>query len=54
MCYEYELEYQLRRAEEARKELKKAEERSKGTATPRPAAPAEAPQPGGQEQPVPV
>jgi len=56
MCYEYELEYQLRRAEEARKELKKAEERNKGTATPKPkpAAPAEAPQPGGQEEPVPV
>jgi hypothetical protein len=50
MCYEYELEYQLRRAEEARKELKKAEERNK----PKPAAPAEAPQPGGQEEPVPV
>jgi hypothetical protein len=54
MCYEYELEYQLRRAEEARKELKKAEERRKGPATPKPAAPAEAPQPGGQEEPVPV
>lgn len=51
MCYEYELEYQLRRAEEARKELKKAEERNK---QPKPAAPAEAPQPGGQEEPVPV
>lgn len=51
MCYEYELEYQLRRAEEARKELKKAEERNK---KPKPAAPAEAPQPGGQEEPVPV
>jgi hypothetical protein len=50
MCYEYELEYQLRRAEEARKELKKAEERNK----PKPAAPAEAPQPAGQQEPVPV
>jgi len=50
MCYEFELEYQLRRAEEARRELKKAEERNK----PKPAAPAEAPQPGGQEEPVPV
>jgi hypothetical protein len=53
MCYEYELEYQLRRAEEARKELKKAEERNK----PKPAAPAEAPvapPAGGQEEPVPV
>lgn len=57
MCYEYELEYQLRRAEEARRELKKAEERSKGTATPKPTAPAEAPvapPAGGQEEPVPV
>jgi hypothetical protein len=53
MCYEYELEYQLRRAEEARRELKKAEERNK----PKPAAPAEAPvapPAGGQEEPVPV
>ncbi len=50
MCYDYELEYYLRRAEEARKELKKAEERSK----PKPAAPAEAPTPAGQEEPVPV
>jgi hypothetical protein len=60
MCYDYELEYQLRRAEEARRELKKAEERRKGTATPKPkpAAPAEAPvaapPAGGQEEPVPV
>lgn len=50
MCYDYELEYLVRRAEEARKELKKAEERTK----PKPAAPAEAPQPGSQEEPVPV
>jgi len=50
MCYDYELGYLARRAEEARKELKKAEERNK----PKPAAPAEAPQPGGQEEPVPV
>jgi len=50
MCYDYELEYLVRRAEEARKELKKAEERNK----PKPAAPAEAPQPSGQEEPVPV
>jgi hypothetical protein len=50
MCYDYELEYLVRRAEEARKELKKAEERTK----PKPAAPVEAPQPGGQEEPVPV
>ena len=52
MCYEYELEYQLRRAEEARKELKKAEEqRGRGIpASPKPAAPAEAP----EETPVPA
>jgi hypothetical protein len=49
MCYDYELEYLVRRAEEARKELKQAAEK------PKPAAPAaEAPQPGGQEEPVPV
>jgi hypothetical protein len=50
MCYDYELDYLARRAEEARRELKKAEERSK----PKPAAPAEAPKPSGQEEPVPV
>ena len=46
MCYDYELEYLARRAEEARKELKKAEERDK----PKPTAPAEVP----QETPVPA
>jgi len=46
MCYEYELEYQLRRAEEARKELKQAEERDRAK-TP---APREVP----QEKPVPA
>jgi hypothetical protein len=46
MCYDYELEYLARRAEEARKELKKAEERSK----PQPAAPVEVP----EEKPVPA
>jgi len=51
MCYDYELEYYLRRAEEARKAREKAEERGK---QPKPAAPAEAPQPAGQEEPVPV
>ena len=50
MCYDYELEYLARRAEEARRELKKAEERNK----PKPATPAEAPKPSGQEEPVPV
>ena len=51
MCYDYEFDYLARRAEEARKELKKAEEHNK----PKPVAPAEAPQPsGGQEEAVPV
>jgi hypothetical protein len=50
MCYDYELDYLVRRAEEARKELKKAEERNK----PKPVAPAEAPAPSGQEDPVPA
>ena len=48
MCYDYELDYLASRAEEARRELKKAEERNN------PAAPAEAPKPSGQEEPVPV
>ena len=52
MCYDYEFDYLARRAEEARRELKKAEEQR---VKPKPAAPAEAPQPGGgQEEPVPV
>jgi hypothetical protein len=41
MCYDYELDYDLRRAEQARKELKKAEARTD-------------PKPAGQEEPVPV
>jgi len=53
MCYDYELEYLARRAEEARRELKKIQDRNKPA--PKPATPAEAPQPrGGQEEPVPV
>ncbi len=47
MCYGYELDYYLRRAEEARKELKKAEERAKEKAR-------EEPRPSGQEEPVPA
>ena len=43
MCYDYELEYLVRRAEEARKELKQADQ-------PQPAKPAQAP----EEKPVPV
>jgi len=51
MCYDYELEYLVRRAEEARKELKKAEERNKGIpASPKPSAPVEVP----EEKPVPA
>ena len=46
MCYDYELDYLVRRAEEARKELKKAEDSNK----PQPAAPVEAP----EEKPVPA
>ena len=50
MCYDYELEYLARRAEEARRQLKKVEEGK----TPKPAAPVEEPKPSGQEEPVPV
>ena len=46
MCYDYELDYLVRRAEEARKELRKAEEQAK----PKPAAPVEIP----EEKPVPA
>ena len=49
MCFEYEWEYQQRRAEEARRELQRLEEERKN----RPVAPAEAPQPVTKE-PVPV
>jgi hypothetical protein len=48
MCYDYELDYLVRRAEEARKELKKAEEQAK--VKPKPAAPVEVP----EEKPVPA
>jgi hypothetical protein len=43
MCYDYDLEYLARRAEEARKELKKTEEQQ-------PPVPAEVP----EEKPVPA
>lgn len=49
MCYEYEWEYMLQRAEDARKALEKAAQEQK----PKPAAPAPAPK-TGQEEPVPV
>jgi hypothetical protein len=51
MCYDYELDYLVRRAEEARKELKQAEERKKElAASPKPAAPVEV----AEEKPVPA
>jgi hypothetical protein len=49
MCYEYEREYLMQRAEDARRAMQKAEEDLKQK--PRPAAPAPAPT---QEEPVPV
>jgi hypothetical protein len=52
MCYAYEQEYWLRRAEEIRKEMQKAEERLKQKPAPAPAKPA-APD-SGVEQPDPV
>jgi hypothetical protein len=52
MCYAYEQEYWLRRAEEIRKEMQKTEERLKRQPAPAPAEPA-APD-AGVEQPEPV
>ncbi len=49
MCYEYEWEYMMQRAEDARKAMQKAEDDLKQK--PKPAAPAPAP---SQEEPVPV
>lgn len=49
MCYAYEHEYWLRRAEEIRKEMQKTEERLKQRPAPAPAKPA-APD-AGVEQP---
>ena len=40
MCFEYEWEYQLKRAEEARKEMQRIEEQRN---KPKPAAPASVP-----------
>jgi hypothetical protein len=53
MCYAYEHEYWLRRAEEIRKEMQKTEERLKREKAPVPAKPA-APDAGVEEQPEPV
>jgi len=52
MCYAYEQEYWLRRAEEIRREMQKTEERLKQRPAPAPAKPA-APD-AGVEQPEPV
>jgi len=41
VCYEYEWEYQPKRAEEARKEMQKTEEQRK---KPKPASPASVPE----------
>ncbi len=49
MCYEYEWEYLMQRAEEARKAMQKAEDDLKQK--PKPAAPAHAPV---QDDPVPA
>lgn len=51
MCLEYEWEYMLQRAEEARKAMQKAEQDLK--TKPKPAAPAPEPK-IDQEEPVPV
>lgn len=52
MCHEYELEYMLYRAEEARKAMRKAEEALK---KPKPAVPAAAPQtPPKELEPLPA
>jgi len=53
MCFEYDMDYVLRRAEEARKAMQEAEERMKQARKPAsPASPAEA-EPGAR-QPVPA
>ena len=52
MCYAFEQEYWLRRAEEIRREMQKTEERLKQKPAPAPVKPG-APDPG-VEQPDPV
>jgi hypothetical protein len=52
MCYAYEQEYWLRRAEEIRKEMQKTEERLKQRPAPAPAKPMVPDT--GVEQPEPV
>ena len=53
MCYEFEREYYLRRAEEARKALQEAEQKRR-QAGPVPAKPVEADTAKEQGEPVPV
>jgi len=51
MCFEYDVDYALRRAEEARKAMQQAEERMQQAKEPKPAAPV----PGVKErEPVPA
>ena len=49
MCFEYEWEYHLKRAEEARKEMQRLEEQRK---QPKPASPASAPEEDVKPEPV--
>jgi hypothetical protein len=53
MCWEYDLEYYLRRAEEARQAMQEAEARLKQAKTPAAPAQPEAVEPGVKE-PVPA
>ena len=54
MCYEFESEYILHRAEEARKALKEAEEKRRQANAALPAKPAEVDSASEQGEPVPV
>jgi len=53
MCWEYDVEYYLRRAEEARRAMKEAEEKLKQARAPTPPAQPGALEPGAKE-PVPA
>ena len=54
MCYKFEHEYYLRRAEEARKALREAEEKRRPASPAVPAKPVEVDAAREQGQPVPV
>ncbi len=54
MCYEFEREYWLRRAEQVAREMKEREERTRQASKPKPAAPAEQPRAPGEREPVPA